>query len=48
MIPTVNQFACNVSGHVLELSVIVFLFVTFGLLEILGITMFELRIEIIY
>jgi hypothetical protein len=42
------RFVCNVSCHVLELSVIVFLFVTFGLLEILGMTLFELLIEIIY
>jgi hypothetical protein len=47
MISTVNQFVCNVSCHVNELSVIVFLFVTFGLLEIFGMTLFKLRIEII-
>jgi hypothetical protein len=46
--PYVNQFACNVSCHVIELSVIVFLFVTFGLLEIFGMILFKLRIEIIY
>jgi hypothetical protein len=48
MIPTVNQFVCNVSCHVIEMSVIVFLFVTFGLLEIFGMILFKLRIEIIY
>jgi len=48
MISTINQFVCNVSCQVIEFSVIVFLFVTFGLLEIFGMALLELGIGIIY